>query len=297
MTPNGPLEDENGVLILPAPATATTPQICLVDPQPSSSAPAAPPPGQQGQSPNPLVMLTPDPTTCQPVTSQIPLSQQYCGAPGNQLYYQNASVQPPLVQRLPALGFICVNKRDFDIPTEVVEANRTAHAAIAAYLQQNGFQSAPWLAYKLVNVQYFPVNKTPSGVPNGGQYSASPPYTAKNPSAATFYQANIVVETNRTLQIFSGTLAGRFGTGANTDWDKAPANGPGTPHTNLYYGGSQYNMGGCMGCHGSQGQHQFGDFSVILANGAVSNPEFPAKPTTAGASLVPRNRLKKLPQH
>ena len=59
------------------------------------------------ERPDPSFMLTPDPTTCQPVTSQIPLSQQYCGAPGNQLYYQNASVPPPSVQRLPALGFIC----------------------------------------------------------------------------------------------------------------------------------------------------------------------------------------------
>ena len=33
------------------------------------------------------------------------------------------------------------------------------------------------------------------------------------------------------------------------------------------------NMGGCLGCHGSQGQTAGGDFSVIVARGRAVNPE------------------------
>jgi hypothetical protein len=58
----------------------------------------------------------------------------------------------------------------------------------------------------------------------------------------------------------------------------------------MYYGGAQQNMGGCMGCHGSQGQHQLGDFSVILARGRVRTPEAPAPVTPQGAAKILRNR-------
>jgi hypothetical protein len=99
-----------------------------------------------------------------------------------------------------------------------------------------------------------------------------------------------VVETNRSLQLFSGGLSPNI----NTDW-----NANGTPHKNSYYGGHFYDMGGCMGCHGSQGQirtnsagqPQPGDFSVILAKGRVKDPEVPAMPTSSGQlSSVRRNR-------
>jgi hypothetical protein len=120
--------------------------------------------------------------------------------------------------------------------------------------------------------------------PNGSPYSASPPYTANNPAPSTYYQANIVVETNRSLQLFSGGLSPTI----STDW-----NADGSPHKNSYYGGHFYNMGGCMGCHGSQGQNPFGqagDFSVILARGSVSQPEAPAIETSQGLTAVLRNR-------
>jgi hypothetical protein len=173
----------------------------------------------------------------------------------------------------PSGGNICVNQRDNDIPSFVINANAQAHAAIAAYLKTNKIASAPWLYYKLVNVQYFPYDKVITTVkPNGSLYTSKPPYTAQNPAPSTFYQANIVVETNRALQLFSGGLSPDI----STDW-----NSDGTPHKNTYYGGSFHNMGGCMGCHGSQGQNppgQAGDFSVILARGSVPFPEAPTLP-------------------
>jgi hypothetical protein len=233
-----------------------------------------------------MVILTGDPKTCLPAQSPI-----FCDTPGKRLFYRNENVSQASPPPAPTGGNICVDKRDNDIPRYVIDANRAAHAAIAAYLQQNKIPSAPWLYYKLINVQYYPYSKDISKVkitPNGSLYTSRPPYTAQNPAASSFYQANIVVETNRSLQLFSGGLTIQPGNGVSTDW-----NAGGTPHMNTYYGGSFYNAGGCLGCHGSQGQNpqgQAGDFSVILARGAVSLPEYPATPTAHGMTLVPRNR-------
>ena len=72
-----------------------------------------------------------------------------------------------------------------------------------------------------------------------------------------------------------------------TNW-----NADGTPHKNTYYGGHFYDMGGCMGCHGSQGQNRAGsagDFSVILAKGHVSAPGIPAVETGTGSTEAERN--------
>ena len=187
----------------------------------------------------------------------------------------------------PNAGNICVDRRDHDIPDYVIAANLQAHRAIAAYLQQQGISSAPWLTYKLVNVQYYPYDKVITTVtPNGSLYTAQPPYTAQHPAPSSYYQANIVVETNRSLQLFSGGLSPNI----STDW-----NMNGTPHKNSYYGGKAYNMGGCMGCHGSQGQNpagQAGDFSVILARGSVLFPEVPSvgSSETHRLTTVRRNR-------
>jgi hypothetical protein len=79
----------------------------------------------------------------------------------------------------------------------------------------------------------------------------------------------------------------------STDW-----NADGTPHENTYYRGKAYDMGGCMGCHGSQGQNpkgQAGDFSVILARGSVILPEVPSVEASKSSKLttVRRNRSLK----
>jgi hypothetical protein len=270
-----PVEDADGNIILnPAPGTATTPQVCLNDPQPPAGT-------GSGTSALGVVNLTADPSTCVPLATPV-----YCSSPGMSLYYQNEDTP-----QQPSGGPICVNRRDNAIPDYAVAANQQAHAAITASLQANGFSSSPWLTYKLVNVQYFPYDKVITTVtPNGSQYTSQPPYTAQNPAPSSYYQANIVVETNRSLQIFSGGLSPNIA----TDW-----NADGTQHHNTYYGGKFHDMGGCMGCHGSQGQirthsngtPQPGDFSVILAKGRVKLPEIPAMPTSLGTlAVVPRNR-------
>ncbi len=274
LTPTGlPIEDADGRVIRSALAAPTTPQVCLVDPKPASS-------GSANETPSALgtVILTGNRATCQPASSQA-----YCAAPRSQLFYRNAAFPP--TNNAPSAGNICVNRRANNIPAEVIDANAQAHAAIAAYLRSRSITSAPWLAYKLVNVQYYPYDKViTTQTPNGSLYNGQPPYTARHPSPASYYQANIVVETNRSLQLFSGGLSPNI----STDWNQ-----DGTQHKNSYYAGGHFNMGGCMGCHGSQGQNpqgQAGDFSVILARGAVVVPETPSIETQQGLTEVRRNR-------
>jgi hypothetical protein len=222
------------------------------------------------------------PSQLPPQVNLVPASAQYCTAsvgttPVNRLYYLNASEETAL----PTKGFICVNYRDNAIPQQIIDANKTAHAAMKDYNQTQRIPNSPWLYYKLVNVQFEAIDKNIAGA-----FPYNNPNTGYNPSS--YYMANIVVETNHPLQMFSGGL---LGTGANSDYDSQFTTGATGIHKNMYYNGYQQNMGGCMGCHGSQGQHQGGDFSVILANGKVRNPEVPAPVTAFGAAAVQRNRL------
>ncbi|MBV8578217.1 MAG: hypothetical protein JOZ58_24700, partial [Acetobacteraceae bacterium] len=270
-----PVEDVDGAISAqPEPTTATSPQVCLVDPKPT-------PPGTgSGPSTSGSVILTDNPATCSPTQTV-----EYCDSPGVHLYYYNATFSPPNNQ--PSGGQICVNKRDQAIPDYVIAANKRAHTAIAAYLQQNSIKSAPWLSYKLINVQYFPYDKIPDpNIPNGSPYNAQPPYTAANPAPSSYYLANIVVETNRSLQLFSGGLSPNVTTQWNQD---------GTVQKKVVYDGHLYSMGGCMGCHAAQAQNTFdptqaGDFSVILARGRVFGPEIPGAETPQGLVQVERNR-------
>lgn len=151
-------------------------------------------------------------------------------------------------------------------------------------------QNSVWQYYKLVNVQYQPINKDHATL-YGTQPGEDNLLGAHNPT--TYYLANIVVETNRPLQLFSGGLVSGAGTGSNSDYASQFETGGTGIHSNMFYQGSGYNMGGCMGCHGSQGQTKGGDFSVIVAVGPVFLPEPPAPPTKTGAALILRNRVLK----
>jgi hypothetical protein len=233
----------------------------------------------------PSVMLQDTPvvsmTGLPPQVNLVPPNAQYCTSgtsspPPNRLYYLNSAGEAAL----PSGGYICVNYRDNAIPQPVIDSNHTAHDAIRAYNTQHGITNSPWTFYKLVNVQYQPIDKDYAGV-----YTTNDPNSGHNPSS--YHLANIVVETNRPLQLFSGSLTPN---GSNSDYDSQFGGSGNAIHRNMYYGGGQQNMGGCMGCHGSQGQHQQGDFSVILAKGKVRFPEVPAPPTNQGAAPVLRNR-------
>ena len=57
------------------------------------------------------------------------------------------------------------------------------------------------------------------------------------------------------------------------------------------------NLGGCVGCHGGQGQIVGGDFSVIVARGRVVTPEAPeleAGQAAAFSAAAPAQSLEQL---
>jgi hypothetical protein len=144
--------------------------------------------------------------------------------------------------------------------------NTIAHAAIAQYTKQKNVTS-PWGYYKLINVQYVPINKTTPGAP----------YSGKN--RATYYQSNSVVETDYTLQMFSTAIFGIQSPslfGPPTDYNTGTPAVPQKPFSNTYFNGTANAMGGCMGCHGNAQVAGF-DFSFILAGGPVLTPQSPAQ--------------------
>ncbi len=155
---------------------------------------------------------------------------------GSSLYYQNISTNTLLPQ-----GTIRINKRLNQIPQDIIDVNKKAHTAIKNY----GQKKSVWMYYKLINVQYRPIDK-----PNpGGNYS--------QPDSATYYLSNSVVESDYVLQRFSGRFDSTLGT--ITDFTKA-----GSPVTNVYNGKGNHLMGGCMGCHGNATNLFQTDYSFIF---------------------------------
>ena len=201
--------------------------------------------------------------------------------PGDQLYYRNTDTAGFASPQ----GIICLQRRPHDIPVEVIAVNQAAHSAIAAYSSQQQFPNSPWLYYKLINVQWQPIDKPPGEV-----------YTGND--AATYYLANSVVETDYSLAFFSGNQQSfGYAKGSTSNYlyhglisdyacptsTSTDSNGvtycpsttfpyPGFDST--YYNGKGYLMGGCMGCHGNA-QAAGSDMSFILLGGAVIEPETP----------------------
>ncbi len=206
----------------------------------------------------------------------------YCEDPKDLLYYKNN----PQDDGLPSNGNICVNNRYHAIPPTVIAVNKAAHQALTTYSSAHNLGESPWQHYKLVNVQWVPFDLKEIDLRN--------PDSNKN--ASTFYQANIVVETNYTLQEFSGRISTAYTppptldqlTGAPTNYTTSGE--PGFLNTFIVPIQSTpgkiqgVNMGGCMGCHGNA-QVAGSDFSFILAN-PVTAPETPT--TDPAASFLRR---------
>ena len=213
--------------------------------------------------PTPPVVSTTPALTYQDSTTNPQVSivgTSYCNTSANpHLFYQNSAGQTGV----PTGGSICENQRDHPIPPPIISVNKAAHQAIAAYSTANKIANSPWAFYKLVNVQAYPFNKT-----DIVSDSTSPR------NAATYYQANMVVETNYTLQNFDGQIAAN---GAPTNFNAA-----GKPYQNAYVLNkdgslkSSYNMGGCMGCHGVAQSAKGGDFSFIIGAPPARTPDVPA---------------------
>jgi hypothetical protein len=210
------------------------------------------------------------------------VGNQYCTDIEDRLYY----LEEPL-GGLPDGGDICQNERDRPIPPIVTSVNQNAHNAINQYNNQNGLDSSPWLFYKLVNVQWRPFDVT--------EIDENNPNSDNND--ATFYLNNIVVETDFTLQNFSGRIYGGM-MGDDPSKVGPPSDLP--ANFNNFDTSRQtfqnvllfddegnldetFNMGGCMGCHGNA-QLTGDDFSFILSGGPdTGGPEAPGV-TSPGAT-------------
>jgi len=130
--------------------------------------------------------------------------------------------------------------RAHSIHSQIPPVNNAVHAAFTAK-----DPTTIWQYYKLIGVQATPVNSPPSP-------------TAPTDDLSYYYLANIVVETNQTLQNFFGT---------------APV-GLVYPFPNVYLNDtteSPFQKGGCQGCHGARAQSRGGDMSVLIAGAPFNN--------------------------
>jgi hypothetical protein len=209
----------------------------------SGAAPTTPALAYEDSPTAPKVTVTPPPPFC---------------TPQNNLYFKDNPKDAGLTGGVA----ICVNQRYEPIPPHVIAVNVAAHVAITGYNVANGIEKSPWLYYKLVSVQASPFDVS----------AMSPTDPIHGP--AVFFQANIVVETNYTLQQFQGRIAG---TGAPTavPAPKLPPPNVVTPASNPP-GVVGVNMGGCMGCHGNAQVKSGTDFSFILAEGPTPYPDTPS---------------------
>jgi hypothetical protein len=160
----------------------------------------------------------------------------------HQLYFLNSSGGGNICigtdTGLPYTLPINVNRRLFPIPPTITAANDVAQKAIRA-----ANPNAVWQYYRLINVQARPLD-VKTIVPGSEEET-------------TFFLSNEVVETNPALQRFVGHIPG-IGEPEileNTFVIQQDGTSKG------------YAMGGCMGCHGFQGQRSGGDFSRLLAIG------------------------------
>ena len=117
-----------------------------------------------------------------------------------------------------------------------------------------------WQNYKLINVQAKPID-----------VSKIKPSEKDDPKNSYFYMSNSVIESNKELQTFTGSLT-NAGVG------------------NVTYNNNLINMGGCMGCHG-HAQQAGTDFNFLIAGAPFSSAETtgPQFGCPSGAMATPIN--------
>jgi hypothetical protein len=176
--------------------------------------------------------------------------------------YTPPKVKPPAQPRaLPDPGVIEA-KRQYPIPDYVAKLN----TQVQAQLRSTYGKSNVWANYQLIGIQ--------AVVQNDPDPKIVPPQQ--------FFLSNFATETDDSLQFFQGGLAGTFSNVPNPDLAHVFKL---NPATNKYVA---YTSGGCLGCHGSQGQFAGGDFSVIAATGNTFIPDV-IHPYPAGQPVVPQN--------
>ncbi|MBV9248551.1 MAG: hypothetical protein JO227_04805 [Acetobacteraceae bacterium] len=153
--------------------------------------------------------------------------------------------------------------RAHPVHSQIPPVNDAVHAAFKAKAP-----TTVWQYYKLVGVQAMPMN-------------GPPPAGAPSDMKSYYYLANIVVETNNTLQNFFGAA---FGGGVPTQFQNVYLHGA---------AGSPFQMGGCQGCHGAAGQALGGEMSVLLSSAPLNSNSRPesidAGPDAALRSYLARS--------
>jgi len=165
------------------------------------------------------------------------------------LRFQNIS-GTPLPANIPVA-------RAHPIHSQIPPVNDAVHAAFKAK-----DPATIWQYYKLIGVQGKPV----TGPPQAG---------APIDDLSYYYLANIVVETNQTLQNFFGGVD--------------PKTATPVPFNNVYLKGavgSPFQMGGCQGCHGTQGQSIGGDMSRLIGTAPSNSNATPESINADGAMAV-----------
>ena len=123
-------------------------------------------------------------------------------------------------------------KRAHAINSPIPPVNDAVHTAFTD--PTTGNPKTVWQYYKLIGVQATPVD-------------GPPPATATADELSYYYMANIMVETNQPLQNFTGSVSASI------------LNASPSKTINVYVNGdarNPYQMGGCQGCHGFQGQYR-----------------------------------------
>jgi hypothetical protein len=205
----------------------------------------------------------------------------FCRDPGGRLYYREIAAldaQGRAVPNTPVGGAICVEGRMRLLPRAVIDANRAAHRALTDYEHAHHLPPSPWQHYKLVNIQTYPFDK-----------SQISPDESSGRGASTYCLANIVVETDYTLQNHSGgpeTKTGFAPSDLTSNFAMFPQP-PALPQfQNAYVFNpdgtlrARTNMGGCLGCHGLTQVAAGSDYSYLLSGSTVAAPEFPETPDT-----------------
>jgi hypothetical protein len=175
--------------------------------------------------------------------------------PGLGLYFTQDAQQD-----LPAIGRVSIRRRLNPTPNTIVSVNRAVQQLLAS-----NYPHTPFRHYRLVAVQWRPLNKSPRDLYTGPE------------DPAIYYAANVIIEPSPVQQQFSGQFTAGFS--KSTDYLHReliflnPKPNPGDPvFLNAFYGGKGYLMGGCMGCHGSR-QAYGTDWSFLPDRGRVLAPE------------------------
>jgi hypothetical protein len=151
--------------------------------------------------------------------------------------------------------------RAHPIHSQIPPVNDAVHAAFKAK-----DPNTVWQYYKLIGVQGNPVN-------------GPPPAGTPIDDLSYYYLANIVVETNQTLQNFTGALDSS--TGGTMSFKNIYLKGA---------AGSPFQMGGCQGCHGTQGQAFGADMSRLIGV-APANSAGPPEPVDSDQKTALRSFL------